>query len=341
MKFITPKDAINLLDISDKTIRNWVDEGVLDRHQDDKGNLVLDSRQVLEMKPIFVCFFNQKGGVSKTDSALITMDFYDFVYKMRKETNEKRTKKILIVDLDPQATLSQALFGDFELYGELDEDLDIDIERPKKRKRVEGYLTMYDFFFFNEPLQNIVRHYNEFIDLLPADSLMNPINSVDFLELPKFKKEIYDFAKKNKYSMVLIDTHPDINSLARLGILLSNYVVSPILPTENVYRSLKVTLRTIREVIPHNADFINNTCFLSANKSHRTQIREYVKEKYKKSLEPTNKIFKNTMPDFIGVVERESIKDNMFLRYQNNKSVKDTLDNIMVFMNEFDEMIYS
>jgi len=343
MKLIPVKDACNILDVSDKTIRNWIEEGKLDRHEDDKGNTVLDKRQILESKPTVICFFNQKGGVSKTNSAAIMMDYYEKLYSLRHDKdNESRKKKILVVDIDPQSSLSQILFTDKDLYGDIDDNNDFNLElnnEVKIKKRNSNYLTLYDFFYYGESLNNIVRKYNDYIDILPSDILISDKGDVDFLELPKYKSAFYSFFRK--YSLVIIDTQPAINSLSRLGILLSNYILCPLVPTDNAFRGLGQAIRTIRQMIPYNRDLIDFKCFLSVNKQSKTNIREYVIEKYRKHLTPINKILNNTMPEFIGIVERETVKQNLFFRYENDSKSKKSIDMINCLMDEIDNIIYN
>ncbi len=315
MQLLSIKDACEITNSSDMTIRNWIKDGKLKEYKDSKEKVLVDKRELLEMHPTVISLYNERGGSNKSMSTILIADYYE---KMFKENNYKKNK-ILVLDLDPQSSCSQIYFTYKQLYGDDDGDN-------------EKYLTLYNYFEYKTPLNKIVREYNDIIDVLPADIKMASKTGIDSFELTRLKKDFEILFKK--YTIVIIDNMPSISALSRLGVLLANYIFCPLLLDDNSYRALALALNTIQDVVAYNKDYIDFRCFVSSYRSHKTNIREYIFEKYRKQLK--DKLMDNLVPDFIGVVERETVKENIFYKYANDK----TLEKINEFMTEVDSIIY-
>lgn len=300
MKLISVKEGCVHLSVSDKTIRNWIDEGKLKKYEDDKGNILVEKKQLLKMKPTNITLFNQKGGCGKTSSSVIIADYYD-----------KLNEKILLVDLDQQANLSQTFFS----YEELKESL-----------------TLYDYFSFKTPLNKIIKSYNSNIDCLPASIKLARNDSIDTSMLVKIKADFLPLFKK--YSIVILDCPPSLNSFSRFGVLMANYVLCPVVPEPYSYDGLDEVLSSIRDLKEFNRDFSDFKVFISSHKQHKTVIRENYVDLIKNELD--GKIFKNSIPDFVGVVERATSRKNIFDMYSSDKSI----DKINELMSEIDRYIF-
>jgi len=315
MKLISPKEGSKKIKATEMTIRNWVQEGKIGSYEDENKNLLVDKRELLEQEPTIITFYNQKGGATKTDSCVITVDYFETILEKINKTKNKQYS-LLVIDLDPQATLSYMFFSDKELYGEKNEKL-----------------TLYNFFENSTPLNKIVRKYNDVIDLLPAHIDMLSKTNLDTTDLIPLKQELYTLFKK--YTIVLIDCPPAINSFSRLGVLLGNYILCPLIATENCYRASASALKNIINIIQYNKDFVDYMFFLSSNSNQRTNIKDYIINKYKKDLK--DKLFVNPIPDFVGVCERETIKKNIFFRYKEQHS---SMIRIIEFMEQIENLIY-
>lgn len=300
MKLISVKEGCSHLNVSDKTIRNWIDEGKINKYEDDKGNTLVEKRQLLKMKPTNITLFNQKGGCGKTTSSVLIADYYD-----------KKNEKILLVDLDQQANLSQTFFG----YEELKESL-----------------TIYDYFAYRTPLQKILKSYNNNIDCIPSCIKLARNDSIDTSMLVKLKSDFAPLFKK--YSIVILDCPPSLNSFSRFGVLMANYVLCPVVPEPYSYDGLDEVLSSIKDLREFNREFVDYKAFVSSHKQHKTVIRESYIDLIRNEL--GDKIFKNSIPDFVGIVERATSRKNLFESYNNDKSV----DKINELMNEIDSYLF-
>ena len=163
-------------------------------------------------------------------------------------------------------------------------------------------------------------------------SSLDGIN-LDTTDLIPLKQELYTLFKK--YTIVLIDCPPAINSFSRLGVLLGQYIMCPLIATENCYRASALAMKSITNIIQYNKDFIDYNFFLSSNSKKAKNIKAYIINKYKDDLK--DKLLKEPIPDFVGVEERESMKKNIFIRYKDNH---DSIVRIKKFMKQIENLIY-
>jgi len=304
MILIPVKEACRLTSSAEQTIRNWIDEGKLSKHNDEKGKTLIDKRELLLQFPTVISLYNFKGGTAKSSSAILLADFFD-----------KQGIKCLVVDLDAQSNATLA-------FAKL-EDLIVD---GKYR------LSLYDYFNDHTSLHKIVFKYNENIDILPSRLELCEKTDIDSIELLNLKEDFYTLFKK--YSVVIVDCPPSLNALSRLGILLANYILIPFLPEPFSYYGIGNMLNSVKKIIQYNKDFIAYRVFVSIHKSHKTNIREDYINSIKEQL--SEKVFENTIPDFIGVVERGTIRKNIFEMYEKDKSI----ERILLLMKEIDNFLY-
>ena len=285
MKLINLKDASVFIDVTDRTIRNWIDEGRLKKYEDDNGNIMLDKQMLLRMKPSVITFFNQKGGCGKTTSSVILTDYFD-----------KKNDKILLVDFDQQGNLSQTFF----MYEELKDSL-----------------SLYDYFSNKTPLHKIIKSYNNNIDVLTSNIKLARTDTIDTSVLVKMKQDFITLFKK--YNIVIIDCPPSLNSFSRFGVLLANFIFCPVIPEPYSYDGLDEVLTSITDLIEFNKDFIDYKAFISSHKQIKTLIRENYITLLRDEL--GGKLFNATVPEFVGIVERSMSKTNIFEMYENDKQI--------------------
>jgi chromosome partitioning protein len=300
MKLITVKDACGFIDVADKTVRNWIEEGKLKKYEDDKGNVLVEKRELLKLKPTVLTFFNQKGGCGKTSSSVLCADYF-----------EKQGFKILIIDLDQQGNISETFFD----YTQLNDSL-----------------TIYDYIENKTPLSRIIKPYNDLIDVIPADIRLSRKDFIDTSILIQMKEDFYPVFRK--YNLVILDCPPSLNAFSRLGVLLANYILSPIVPEPYSHKGLAELLKSIKVLAPLNQDYIDNRVFISTHRKHRTAIREDYIEQFREQL--GKKLMDGSIPDLIGIVERGVAFCNIFDLYKNDKA----LTQIEKLMTEIDQYIY-
>ncbi|HOF00905.1 MAG TPA: AAA family ATPase [Spirochaetota bacterium] len=300
MNLLTIKDAGILAGLSENTVRNWIDEGKIQKYEDDKGRALVNKREILKTIPTIITFFNQKGGCGKTTSSVICADYF-----------EKQGDKVLVVDLDQQGNISQTFFS-FEELGES--------------------LTLYDYVENKTPVSKIVKKYSDNVDVIPADIRLSRKDYIDTSLLIQMKEDFIPVFKK--YNIVILDCPPSLNAFSRMGALYSNYIFCPIVPEPYSHKGLAELLNSMKILTPFNKDFIDYRVFISTHRQHRTTIREDYVLQFKEQL--GDKIFKNYIPDFIGVVERGVAFSNIFDMYKNDKSISKILE----LMKEIDNFIY-
>ena len=301
---ITIKEASEFIDVSERTIFYWIDEGKIKKYEED-GRTLLDKEDVLKQKPTVITLFNQKGGVAKTSLTYLLADYFDY----------RNDLKILICDFDQQANLTQCFIKYEELYND------------------EGNIrlySLYDYFVNRTPLNKIVFEYNKNIDILPADIKMATIENIDskILEM----KEANEFNSLfKKYNIIIIDCPPALNTFSRFGLILSNYVFCPVQLEPSAYRGLSAALDSIL-MYKSASRFIDFKIIINEH-TRRAVIKEIYREKYQTELK--EKLLDFTLPEFVGIVERAEIFDNLFHKNEGTKSlnrIKDMMDSIYNFI---------
>lgn len=152
------------------------------------------------MKAKIIAFSNQKGGVAKSTTTLTT----------GKEL-ARMGKKVLLVDLDPQATLSQVL----------------GVELTKKQKTVSDFMGIMGD---EVPFEKVVIKFED-VDLLSSNITMFKAEQVlvskdNNANILKRKLE----KLRSKYDYILIDCPPSLGLFVSNGLMASDYVVIPTKP---------------------------------------------------------------------------------------------------------------
>lgn len=190
------KTACQISNLTDRTIRDWVADGKVVGGKDDlSGILHVDKESLLKALPTSICLYNQKGGVGKTTISVMLADYFD-----------KKGVKILLIDLDQQANLSQSYF-DYE--------------------DIRGSSTLYNYLEDKTPLTKCIKSYNENIDVLPADIRLSRKDNYDLDELDSLRADFLPVFKK--YQVIIIDCPPSLSAMSKFGLLLSNYVFIPVI----------------------------------------------------------------------------------------------------------------
>ncbi|MBT4761629.1 MAG: ParA family protein [Bdellovibrionaceae bacterium] len=211
---------------------------------------------------------NQKGGVAKTTTTINLASSW-----------AKQGKKILLIDLDPQASATHAIFGsaDFET-------------------------TIYDILLNNTTADKAVIHSEEFgFDVIPSEIMLSGVDiqlAAHFGRERILKKALEGV--KRKYDKILIDCSPSLGLLTVNALLASKDIIIPICPE---YFSLKgiglilETLKNLKTGLGHKIDISGIVITRYRNRRVVNNVIKSVK------VEFGLRVFKNYIPDNISVEE--------------------------------------
>lgn len=300
MNLLSIKEATKISGIADRTIRDWMTDSSLKSYKNDDGVVCVEKRELLYSIPTALTVFNQKGGCGKTSLSVLLADFY-----------EKRGLNVLLVDFDQQGNLTQTYFA----YDELKDSL-----------------SLYDYFEKKTPLQKIVKKYNENIDILPANIKLSRKDNYDIDDLDSMKKDFAPVFKK--YNIVIIDCPPSLNSFSKFGLILSNYVLIPVVPEPYNYDGLFEVMNTISRLQKFIDGYIDYKVIISAHEQRIIKIHESYIDLIRNDIK--DKVAVQSIPNFVGIKERSFQKTNIYDLYENDKSAH----KIDLLLREIDEFIY-
>lgn len=160
-----------------------------------------------------ITFAAIKGGVGKTT---LTYNYGDWL--------ARQGYKILLIDLDHQCNLT-TLF------------------EPTRSKNTIAE-AFHDVTEEEETVQEVkIDHINSNLDLiagyLDLDELGNRLENNSNKEMLLFMwlRDNYKKLNFDNYDFILIDTHPDFGTITKNAIAISDYIVSPITPSEHGYNA--------------------------------------------------------------------------------------------------------
>lgn len=178
-------------------------------------------------KPKIIFVGNYKGGVGKTTS----------VFNFASYFAEKKSKKVLVMDIDPQGSLSEILINnnyeektlkDLKPNETLNYVIDLSIKKIKKYKSInlkfdEKIIQKYEKYKFDFIPSSL--YYNKNVRL--DDLVIEMEDTIEYLSILKtFIDNIIEI-KKDRYDYIFIDCPPSHNLITKSAILASDYYIIP------------------------------------------------------------------------------------------------------------------
>lgn len=169
-----------------------------------------------------ISFLNMKGGVGKTT---LCKEVGYFLSKVNK-------KKVLLVDVDPQANLTQSLFKKFKIRHSYESLMDENKQYSVCEATISNVFQPKKTAVEERQIDEIVLKLDENLSIIPGD-----LNTV-FLERNgggsesenALKNFIEDFNLCNEYDYILMDCPPTYSFYTTSALLASDFYLSPIHP---------------------------------------------------------------------------------------------------------------
>lgn len=234
-----------------------------------------------------ITFSNQKGGVAKTTSAVMTVG-----------NLVNRGYKVLLIDTDPQANAT-------------------DFVAP----HCDGTRSIYSVITGQHPVEEVIVHTEEFGDVLPSSSQL--YNDEILASNPFAIKEIID-AVRNSYDYIVIDTPPNLGKVQIADILASEYLVIPTKATRESVKGIQTLIDTIYQYLEYNPSMEIVGILVTMSDKRVLAVRENMKfiKQLAESIEVA--VFSNWIRAAQALVgEAELFHTNVFAQKARNKAKDD------------------
>jgi chromosome partitioning protein len=162
----------------------------------------------MDATPFIASFLNRKGGVGKTSSVFHLAGFY-----------ARSGRRVLVMDLDPQASLSQGFFG------------------PKAVEEMPEEATVAALFDDRlDPIPDDIIHDTSFENLfiVPANNELTNHNTPRPEAAGDQQYALKDFVTEVRpyFDVILIDCPPNLQLCSWAALLASEFVVVPVIPED-------------------------------------------------------------------------------------------------------------
>lgn len=215
-----------------------------------------------------ISIINQKGGVAKTTTALNVSHVW-----------AKQGKKVLLVDIDPQASATRSVFGDREFEN-----------------------TSYDLITQKEGVAKIVETSESFgFDVVPGDIMLS---GVDIHLASQFGRETFLrkalMPIKAHYDYIIIDCSPTLGLLTVNALMASDEIVIPICPEYFSLKGIDLILDTLKNIKIGLGHSVNVKGIVITRYKRRKVIKSVIEEVEDRF---GLKVFQEFIPDNIVVEE--------------------------------------
>jgi len=243
---------------------------------------------------------NRKGGVGKTTTTL------NLAYSLK-----ELGKKVLVIDLDPQANLTRCF----------------DVENTENIKTI-GHLLITEMEEEESYLvEDYTKSYDE-IDIIPSSVYLSAVETQMRIETgsERILSEIVNQAKEH-YDYILIDTSPSLNNLTINALCASDSVL--IVADTQLFAIVGIgeLLKTIQKIKKRVNPKLKVQGILLTMCENRTNLSKTLTEQVEEMFQKKIKVFQTKIPKTVKVGEAiysgQSIK-----KYAKGSSVDIAYDNL-------------
>lgn len=249
-------------------------------------------------------FLNYKGGTGKTS---ISAAYGYFLA-------QKMGKRVLLVDLDPQAHLTTCF----------------DQESIHRNKSLYGVIVS------EEKFSDIIIHTSA-----PTLNIVPSSISLSALELPLFKMPLREYKLRKilksierNYDYIIIDSAPNIGLLSLNAILASDDILIPLLADFLSFHGLKILLETLASIERDFNYYVENIhIFLNRYNTDYSICRECQEAIHKFYPQYSLKTIINESQE---IIDASSSGKSVFELHPNSKAAED-IQNLVYEINGFDK----
>lgn len=372
-KFISVAQASKIKNVPDQTIRDWLENPTiaLTKHQGEDGKINIDAVEFMKLFANVIAVFNRKGGVGKTWISILTAMFYasrgQKVLYVDMDPQESGSQILLgynhkfnltefdasiidslldnIDDEDKESMLSYyTKVHEKYILNEsvMDEDKETIIAILDENDiKIPTYDSLYDFFCNpKKPLSKIVRQYDEMIDILPSNEMMDDFQNIQVENYETYQVPLSKYFQK--YSIVVIDCPPAMNG-SRLPLTLADSIIVPFMPKAEIYHSTRKMLEKMIRFLPYcNFKKLKGWSIFCTNVSEQNlkNQRKYLK-KIREDAE--GNILEDHIPKFIKIEELPDFtkeKKNLFEYQSSVEKHKIKLEGLLTAFEGLDNYVY-
>ncbi len=243
-----------------------------------------------------VSFINQKGGVAKTTTAINISSQW-----------AKLGKKILLIDLDPQASATRSIFGDRDFEN-----------------------TIYDVLTTEIKAKDAVVRSDIFgIDVIPSEIMLS---GIEIMLASKFGRETIlkrcITTIRNDYDVVIIDCSPSLGLLTVNALMASEDIVIPICPEYFSLKGIELILETLKNIHAGLGHKINVRGIIISKYRSRRIVDQVIRDLGTQYDIP---VYRNFIPESI-VVEEAHHKHQPMHQYSPKNAAGMALSNLAMEM---------
>lgn len=191
----------------------------------------------MENKKNIVSFLNMKGGVCKTT----------LCKEIALYLSEKRKKRVLVIDIDPQSNCTQSFFERFNILQVEEGEL---ITNKTELPSIENIFSKSKGKLQEIKLDDVIKKLSENLDIIPGDLdtvFMERETGTGAAE-QKLHNFIDEFDLQNKYNYIFIDCPPTYSFYTVSALISSNYYIVPLKPDAYSLLGLDLLERVVKEL---------------------------------------------------------------------------------------------
>lgn len=237
--------------------------------------------------PTVISLFAKKGGVGKTTLSLNLAGYL-----------AGQNQRVLVIDADPQASLSQGLLGPAV------------VERLAQSSTIAA---LFDEVQDPDPRRIVHSTESEGIWLAPASDLLQPYAYPDPLSRGQLQFAFREFIAEvaNNVDYVICDAPPDCANLLSWNCLMaSNFIVSPVSMETFSAQSVAGVIRKIEEAHSHGNPNLQSLGYVVNLRNKRASLHIANERKFRSIYGP--QVFKTVIFDWIATPEAQHKGKHIF-----------------------------